>query len=227
MSRASWHQHGLVRWAWCVLGAACGIGLALAVVGPPHHAFVLASLGAARCSCSASRGHRPRNCARLLGGHVLTASVGIALCAVAGQLVAGLCRGREPGAGPDAADAHRASTGRRQPGDHGLRPCLLVGAAGPGAAGSGLPAGRGLGVEPALPRPRALPGEPAGAVAAVDQLGRLVRSSARRSYLRDSRLAVQRCEINLAAQRCQGAPLSLKPGLMPFLANQPWFISST
>lgn len=78
MSRASWHQHGLVRWAWCVLGAACGIGLALAVVGPPHHAFVLASLGGSTVFLFGLTRAPAAQLRALLGGHVLTASVGIA-----------------------------------------------------------------------------------------------------------------------------------------------------
>jgi hypothetical protein len=41
------HRHPAARLAWCVFGAGVGISLALYGVGPPHAAFVLASLGPA------------------------------------------------------------------------------------------------------------------------------------------------------------------------------------
>ena len=39
------HQRPVVRLVWCLFGAACGIGLSLAVAGPPVTPFLLASLG--------------------------------------------------------------------------------------------------------------------------------------------------------------------------------------
>lgn len=77
MSRPRWHEQPLVRWAWCVLGAACGIGLALAVVGPPHHAFVLASLGGSTVFLFGLTRAPAAQLRALLGGHVITAIVGI------------------------------------------------------------------------------------------------------------------------------------------------------
>lgn len=67
-----------LRLAWCSLGAACGIGLALYLVGVPHAPFVLASLGGSTVflfGLTRAPAAQPR---ALLGGHLLGAAIGIA-----------------------------------------------------------------------------------------------------------------------------------------------------
>lgn len=72
------HRLPIVRFAWCLLGAATGISLALFFVGPPHTPFVLASLGG---SCvflfglTRAPAAQPR---ALFGGHLAGALIGIA-----------------------------------------------------------------------------------------------------------------------------------------------------
>lgn len=71
-------RHPLVRVAWCVFGAGTGIVLALAFVGPPHHTFVLASLGGTAVflfGLTRAPAAQPR---ALVGGHVGGAAMGIA-----------------------------------------------------------------------------------------------------------------------------------------------------
>jgi len=92
------HRHPFARLAWCLFGAACAIALALFVVGPPHLAFVFASLGGSAVflfGLTRAPAAQPR---ALFGGHLLGALSGIAAfqilgaslpayaCAVAGAL---------------------------------------------------------------------------------------------------------------------------------------------
>jgi CBS-domain-containing membrane protein len=72
------HRHPLARLAWCLLGAACAIALALFLVGPPHVTFVLASLGGSAVflfGLTRAPAAQPR---ALFGGHLLGALSGIA-----------------------------------------------------------------------------------------------------------------------------------------------------
>jgi CBS-domain-containing membrane protein len=72
------HRHAIARLAWCLFGAACAISLALAWVGPPHAAFVLASLGGSSVflfGLTRAPAAQPR---ALFGGHLLGAFAGIA-----------------------------------------------------------------------------------------------------------------------------------------------------
>lgn len=78
-------HHPLTRLAWCLLGAAGGIGLTLAIVGPPHLPFVLASLGGTAVflfGLTRAPAAQPR---ALIGGHLGGAAIGI-LC---GKLLGG------------------------------------------------------------------------------------------------------------------------------------------
>ncbi len=71
------HRHKLARLLWCLFGAALGISLALAVVGPPHTTFVLASLGGSSVflfGLTRAPAAQPR---ALLGGHLSGAFFGI------------------------------------------------------------------------------------------------------------------------------------------------------
>ena len=71
-------HHPLVRLAWCLLGAAAGIALALHLAGPPHVNFVLASLGGSTVflfGLTRAPAAQPR---ALLGGHLGGAAIGIA-----------------------------------------------------------------------------------------------------------------------------------------------------
>ena len=72
------HTRPLVRLLWCMVGASCGIGLALSIVGPPHAPFILASLGGTAVflfGLTRAPAAQPR---ALIGGHLGGASVGIA-----------------------------------------------------------------------------------------------------------------------------------------------------
>lgn len=72
------NRHPIVRLGWCLLGAACGIGLALFVAGPPFVPFVLASLGGSAVflfGLTRAPAAQPR---ALLGGHLGGAAIGIA-----------------------------------------------------------------------------------------------------------------------------------------------------
>ena len=81
----AWHERPWVRLAWCLLGAALGISAALALVGPPHHAFVLASLGGSSVflfGLTRAPAAQPR---ALFGGHLGGAAAGIACAQWLGQ----------------------------------------------------------------------------------------------------------------------------------------------
>jgi len=72
------HRHPAVRLAWCLVGAATGISLALFFTGPPHGAFVLASLGGSTVflfGLTRAPAVQPRT---LFGGHLGGAIIGIA-----------------------------------------------------------------------------------------------------------------------------------------------------
>lgn len=76
------HRLTIVRLLWCLLGAACGLSLALALAGPEHAGFVLASLGGSTVflfGLTRAPAAQPR---ALFGGHLGTAAIGIA-CAQA------------------------------------------------------------------------------------------------------------------------------------------------
>lgn len=71
------HRHPLARLAWCLLGAASAIAIALLLVGPPHATFVLASLGGSSVflfGLTRAPAAQPR---ALFGGHLLGALSGI------------------------------------------------------------------------------------------------------------------------------------------------------
>ncbi len=72
------HKHPAVRLLWCLFGAACGISLALYVVGPPHNTFVLASLGGTSVFLFGLTRAPATQLRALVGGHVGTAAIGIA-----------------------------------------------------------------------------------------------------------------------------------------------------
>ena len=81
------HHLPLVRLAWCVLGAAVGISLALTLVGPPHTAFVLASLGGSSVflfGLTRAPAAQPR---ALFGGHLAGAFFGIACAQFLGSTI--------------------------------------------------------------------------------------------------------------------------------------------
>jgi CBS-domain-containing membrane protein len=72
------HRRPVVRLLWCLVGAACGIALSLAVVGPPGTPFLLASLGGTAVflfGLTRAPAAQPR---ALLGGHLGGALIGIA-----------------------------------------------------------------------------------------------------------------------------------------------------
>ena len=71
-------HHRVVRLAWCFVGAASGISLALWWVGPPVSPFLLASLGGSAMflfGLTRAPAVQPR---ALFGGHLIGATVGIA-----------------------------------------------------------------------------------------------------------------------------------------------------
>jgi CBS-domain-containing membrane protein len=72
------HRHPALRFLWCLVGAACGIALALVVAGPPLTPFLLASLGGTAVflfGLTRAPAAQPR---ALFGGHLGGAFVGIA-----------------------------------------------------------------------------------------------------------------------------------------------------
>ena len=74
----------VIRLAWCLFGAACGIALALHLVGVPNAPFVLASLGGSTVflfGLTRAPAAQPR---ALLGGHLFGAAIGIACVQVLG-----------------------------------------------------------------------------------------------------------------------------------------------
>jgi CBS-domain-containing membrane protein len=79
------HRRTASRLLWCLLGAACGISIALYFAGPPHAAFVLASLGGSSVflfGLTRAPAAQPR---ALLGGHLGGAFIGIACVQWLGQ----------------------------------------------------------------------------------------------------------------------------------------------
>jgi CBS-domain-containing membrane protein len=71
------HRHPLIRLIWCLLGAALGLAIALAVAGPPHVPFILASLGGSTIflfGLTRAPAAQPR---AILGGHLAGAFFGI------------------------------------------------------------------------------------------------------------------------------------------------------
>lgn len=83
--RRHMHRHPIARLAWCLFGAACGIALALAAVGPPHATFVLASLGGSSVflfGLTRAPAAQPR---ALFGGHLLGALAGVGSFQVLGS----------------------------------------------------------------------------------------------------------------------------------------------
>lgn len=72
------HRHPAIRLIWCVVGAACGVSLALTVAGPPLTPFLLASLGGTTVflfGLTRAPAAQPR---ALFGGHLGGALIGIA-----------------------------------------------------------------------------------------------------------------------------------------------------
>lgn len=72
------HKLPAVRFLWCLVGAGCGIGLSLAVAGPPLTPFLLASLGGTAVflfGLTRAPAAQPR---ALFGGHLGGALIGIA-----------------------------------------------------------------------------------------------------------------------------------------------------
>lgn len=77
-----------MRLLWCLLGATCGIALALAVAGPPLSPFLLASLGGTAVflfGLTRAPAAQPR---ALFGGHLGGALVGIACYQALGDSLA-------------------------------------------------------------------------------------------------------------------------------------------
>jgi hypothetical protein len=96
---SGWAHRRAARLAWCLLGAVAAVALAMWVVGPSHHGFVLASLGGSTVflfGLTRVPAAQPR---ALIGGHLATAAIGIAVgqwlgsgplaCAVATSLALG------------------------------------------------------------------------------------------------------------------------------------------
>jgi CBS-domain-containing membrane protein len=80
--------HPLMRLLWCLIGASCGIGLALFLVGPPFTPLLLASLGGTTVflfSLTRVPAAQPR---ALLGGHFGSAFIGIACYQTFGESLA-------------------------------------------------------------------------------------------------------------------------------------------
>ncbi|MBL8347614.1 MAG: HPP family protein [Rubrivivax sp.] len=72
------HRHPAARLAWCVFGAGVGISLAMALVGPPHAPFVLASLGGSSVFLFGLTRAPAAQLRALFGGHLGGACIGIA-----------------------------------------------------------------------------------------------------------------------------------------------------
>jgi CBS-domain-containing membrane protein len=79
------HRHPAARLAWCLIGAACAIALALHVVGPPHAAFVLASLGGSTVFLFGMTRAPAAQLRSMLGGHLGGACIGVACAQVFGS----------------------------------------------------------------------------------------------------------------------------------------------
>ena len=80
--------HPAIRFLWCLVGAACGGALAIAVAGPPLTPFLLASLGGTAVflfGLTRAPAAQPR---ALFGGHVGGAFVGIACYQAFGESLA-------------------------------------------------------------------------------------------------------------------------------------------
>lgn len=74
-----WHRHPLPRLAWCAVGVAAGIALALRLTAPPVTPLMLASLGGSAVflfGLTRAPAAQPR---ALLGGHFSGALIGV-LC---------------------------------------------------------------------------------------------------------------------------------------------------
>ena len=72
------HRSRLLRLLWCATGMSVGVGLALALVGPPASPFLLASLGGSAVflfGLTRAPAAQPR---ALFGGHLGGAAIGIA-----------------------------------------------------------------------------------------------------------------------------------------------------
>jgi CBS-domain-containing membrane protein len=70
-------RHPIVRFTWCLIGAAAGIALALSLVAPPVSPFLLASLGGSTVflfGLTRAPAAQPR---ALFGGHLGGALIGI------------------------------------------------------------------------------------------------------------------------------------------------------
>ncbi len=79
------HKHPAVRLLWCLVGAACGILLALSVAGPPLTPFLLASLGGSAVflfGLTRAPAAQPR---ALFGGHIGGALIGVACYQALGE----------------------------------------------------------------------------------------------------------------------------------------------
>lgn len=72
------HRHPAARLAWCLIGAAAGISLALYLVGPPNATFVLASLGGSSVFLFGLTRAPAAQLRAILGGHLGGACIGIA-----------------------------------------------------------------------------------------------------------------------------------------------------
>ena len=165
------HRHPVIRLAWCVLGAAAGISLALALAGPPHAAFVLASLGGSSVflfGLTRAPAAQPR---ALFGGHLAGALIGIACAPVSRLNAACVCHRRVAFFGLHARHTDGSSPGWCKPRPHGLCACPVVGASKSGSLGSRLPGCGCVRVESPLPWSRALPGSALGAFATFHHMG--------------------------------------------------------
>ena len=81
-------SHPAARLLWCLVGAAAGMALALAVSGPPLTPFLLASLGGSAVflfGLTRAPAAQPR---ALLGGHLGGAAIGIACYQAFGESLA-------------------------------------------------------------------------------------------------------------------------------------------
>ena len=85
MREAAWLRWPLTRLAWCALGIALGLGLALYVVLPPEGSLFFAPLGASSMflfGLTRTPTAQPR---ALLGGHLGCAAIGIACYQILGD----------------------------------------------------------------------------------------------------------------------------------------------